>query len=397
MRIRLIGAGRVGAPLGAWFMSKGHHVKFVETNTALLEQVLTGTLPWEEPYLNETLQDEVEEFHITDDEPCDWTFISVGTPVIDGKPLLRNVENIVRELEPETNVVLRSTVAPGTCDTLAKKFNRVIWHAPERLLLGRGLDELDELPQIIGATEPASLINTNEFMRAFGRCFPKFVPGTAVEAECAKVANNIMRYIEFAAGTELSELFEVVGANNRVVRGMMTNGYKRGRISFPSFVGSYCLDKDWQMLSHVTKTTPKLASAAADYNLNLPKRLLNSIPLNGQRVVVLGLTYKPGLDDCRESPSLTIISELLKYGNVDIRVHDPLVDVAAHLMEYFGGPMEGLSTITGDLQAEVRKADVVVLATAHDDYCHTLEFKDEATIIDPSGNLASNSNFIWEA
>jgi len=409
MRIRIIGAGRVGAPLGAWFMLKEQHVKFIEINQELLEQVLTGNLPWEEPYLNETLEDEVPEFHIDDDDSCDWTFISVGTPVVNGIPVLDHIEGIVKDLELETNVVLRSTVAPGTCDALAKKFNRTIWHAPERLLLGQGMEELDDLPQIIGSTGPGEIISTNEFMRAFGGLFPKFVAGTAIEAECAKISNNIMRYIEFAAGTELSEQFEMLGANNRVVRNMMTDSYDRGRISFPSFVGSYCLNKDWQMLSHATGTRSIVASAADHYNQTLDRRLIcenvgafTNSSLAGKTVVILGLTYKPELDDCRESPSFRIIESCLAEECTNIIVHDPIVDVDKELALYCSSLRimdDGFLkvTSTNDAQAAIRLADVVICATAHEEYSRNFDFKPDTIIVDPSGTLTSDSNFVWRA
>lgn len=399
MRVSIIGAGRVGAPLGAWLMNKRIYVKFIDINKELLEKVVTGTLDWEEPYLNETLQDEAEYIVHSEHQPIKWAFICVGTPVVDGKPILDTISNIIRDIPMHTNIVLRSTVSPGTCDKLSKEFNRTIWHAPERLLLGNGMEELDELPQIVGATGLDYPLRNAEFAKDFSNCFPSFSYGKAVEAECAKVSNNIVRYIEFATGTELSQMFEMVGADNHTVRHLMTNGYKRGRIAFPAFVGSYCLDKDWQMLRHVTGTPQIMAQAAANYNHGLINRLLSNVEINADTTVaILGMTYKPNLDDCRETPSLRIFDEVMLRPVKQINYHDPLVSITDTFKELH--PLADMSKIVIYLPAQeaVQNADVVIMATAHDEYLHdSLEFKDGATIIDPTGTISvSNTQFVWE-
>lgn len=397
MRIRIIGAGRVGAPLGAWLLDKGHHVSFVDINEELLENVLNGTLDWEEPYLNETLQDEQENM-IGPDEFCDWTFICVGTPVVNGKPILDHIDKIITNISESTNIILRSTVAPGTCDSLAKKHKRIIWHAPERLLLGQGMDELNELPQIIGATTTDAsgdyVLSTMQFTDNFAGTFPSFISGTALEAECAKVSNNIVRYIEFATGTELAEQFAAVGANPRKVREMMTDGYKRGRLAFPSFVGSYCLDKDWHMLREASGITPKMASAAADYNLNLAHKLMNGL-CKDKVVAILGLTYKPDLDDCRETPSIRVYHSALAQGAAEIRYHDPLVDIDSTFDELWPDVKKQF-TVYDEAVDAVLGADVVVVATAHSDYFEGFAFKDNTVVIDPAKIIpTSDYSFSW--
>ena len=396
MRIRVIGAGRVGAPLGAWLLAKNHKVSFVDTNEELLENVLNGTLDWEEPYLNETLQDEQDNMILSPEEDCDWTFICVGTPVSNGIPVLDHIDKIIEGIPKSTNIVLRSTVAPGTCDELAKKHKRVIWHAPERLLLGQGMDELDELPQIVGATGQEYILNLLTFTNAFASTFPSFISGTAIEAECAKVSNNIVRYIEFATGTELAEQFNAVGADPKKVREMMTEGYKRGRLAFPSFVGSYCLDKDWHMLAAKSNINPIMATAAAEYNLNLPSKLLYN-KCQGKVVAILGLTYKPDLDDCRETPSIRVYKSALTNNAAEIRYHDPLVDVDKTFDELWPD-VEKRFTVYDDAADAVRDADVVVIATSHSDYFEGFNFKDGALIIDPAMTIPSSTrSFSWRA
>lgn len=400
MRVQIIGAGRVGAPLGAWLMDKRIHVSFVDINEELLHDVVNGTLDWEEPYLNETLKDEAEYIVTDSNQPIDWAFICVGSPVDDnGIAQLDHVDKIIADIPKSVNIVLRSTVPPGTADRLSEKFGRTIWHAPERLLLGNGMTELDELPQIVGCTGSDYVIRNYEFGAAFSECFPNYIYGKAIEAECAKVANNIVRYIEFATGTELSQLFQVVGADNKVVRQMMTEGYKRGRIAFPSFVGSYCLDKDWQMLQAVTGYIPTMAKAAANYNHGLINRLLSNVEINADTTVaILGMTYKPNLDDCRETPSLRIFDEVMLRPVKQINYHDPLVSITDTFKELH--PLADMSKIVIYLPAQeaVQNADVVIMATAHDEYLYdALELKQGAIVIDPSGMLSTkHSEFVWE-
>ena len=406
MRVQIIGAGRVGAPLGAWLMDKRIHVSFVDINEELLHDVVNGTLDWQEPYLNETLKDEAEYIVTDSNQPIDWAFICVGSPVDDnGIAQLDHVDKIIADIPKSVNIVLRSTVPPGTADRLSEKFGRTIWHAPERLLLGNGMTELNELPQIVGCTGPDFAIRNYEFGAAFAECFPSYIYGKAIEAECAKVANNIVRYIEFATGTELSQLFQVTGADNKVVRQMMTEGYKRGRIAFPSFVGSYCLDKDWQMLQAVTGYIPTMAKAAADYNTRLIERLIQQdlllfMPNNfeNKNITILGMTYKPNLDDCRQSPFFGIYDAVNCRTPNKIYVHDPLVQVDETFAEL--SPFTNIEklVIGNSAQAMVSKSDLVILATAHDDYLYdTLELKEGTIVIDPSGMLSTkHSEFVWE-
>jgi UDP-N-acetyl-D-mannosaminuronate dehydrogenase len=111
--------------------------------------------------------------------------------------------------------------------------------------------------------------------------------------------------------------------------------------------------------------------------------------------VILGLTYKPGLDDCRESPSFRIIDSCIAEECYDIHVHDPIVDVHKELTER-GYDMNMISVIDDDIQEKITKADVVILATAHDDYSNSLSFGRDTKVVDPSGTLGTNSNFVWE-
>jgi len=210
------------------------------------------------------------------------------------------------------------------------------------------------------------------------------------------VSNNIVRYIEFATGTELAEQFNAVGADPKKVREMMTEGYKRGRLAFPSFVGSYCLDKDWHMLAAKSNINPIMASAAAEYNLNLPSKLLYN-KCQGKVVAILGLTYKPDLDDCRETPSIRVYKSALTNNATEIRYHDPLVDVDKTFDELWPN-VEKRFTVYDDAADAVRDADVVVIATSHSDYFEGFNFKDGALIIDPAMTIPSSTrSFSWRA
>lgn len=390
MRVKIVGSGRVGAPLGAWFLQKGIKVSFSDINEELLKNVYEGWLDWEEPGLNAALRDGRSNMLDPDETNCDWTFITVGTPVDkDGQPILHHLEDVVREHYQNSNIVLRSTVAPGTCDKLAERFNTTIWHAPERLLLGNGMDELDELPQIVGCTENGAagsyVLGCQDFHRAFGTIFPSFRFGTALEAECAKVSNNIVRYIEFATGTELAEQFAKLGANPQTVREMMIDGYKRGRLAFPSFVGSYCLNKDWYMLASATGETPTLASAAAKYNTNLPNKLLENLNFHGKTVLICGLTYKPNLDDCRETPSVALYWETFLKKADKILYHDPIVNVQ-ETYETLWPDIPTEFEVVRDIADVMHTVDVLIIATAHDDYSalNYNDLKDGSIIVDPA-------------
>ena len=390
VRILIVGGGRVGAPLAAWLANKDDikSVTVCDTNPVIRGHLENADFDWQEPALNGAINS-TNKLFVVDELPSkpevfDMAFICVGTPVNGGEPMIGHIMQIGRQLVG-TQVILRSTVPPGTSEDLARLMGQPVIHAPERLLLGKGIKELTELPQIVGTTHKESLFpkfaQTCETLEAL---FPKVIMGTAMEAELAKICNNTVRYIEFAVGTELSQLMTFAGADPSVVRAMMTEDYSRGRLAFPSFVGSYCLDKDWQMLAH-RGLHSKFASMAFDFNQHLFSDIIGRDIGKYEKIGVLGLTYKPDLDDTRNSLTWKLLEWLKSENKHGILIHDPLVNLTSkEELEY--GACSVLSP-----QHVLKDCELLFVMTAHEEYRNLVPHAD-TVIIDPASVIPAREN-----
>ena len=402
VRILIVGAGRVGAPLAAWLATHPKRLELgiqsisvSELNPQIRDWFTTASYPWPEPGMNEAIEQGINEKILHTVGPTselprtdvfDMAFICVGTPVEDGEPQLAHIKAIARDLQG-TQLILRSTVPPGTSDEIAALTNQPVIHAPERLLLGTGMSELNILPQILGTTAYEHGTLFERHMLAFDvltSLFSGTTIGSAVEAELAKICNNTVRYIEFAVGTELSMLMTHVGANPAMVRKMMTDNYSRGRLSYPSFVGSYCLDKDWQMLAFKGLHS-KFAFEAFNFNQNLFKELTERIIDEHQHIGILGLTYKPEQDDTRSSISWELMKWLKDIGKSGVMIHDPLVKLTTEQeLEYGACSVDSYKTI-------LESCSLIYVMTAHAEYGAIRT--NGQTFVDPAGIIQVGNGY----
>ena len=139
------------------------------------------------------------------------------------------------------------------------------------------------------------------------------------------------------------------------------------------------------MLASATGETPTLASAAAKYNTNLPNKLLENLNFHGKTVLICGLTYKPNLDDCRETPSVALYWETFLKKADKILYHDPIVNV----QETYETLWPNIPTefeVVRDIADVMHTVDVLIIATAHDDYSalNYNDLKDGSIIVAPA-------------
>jgi len=405
MQINVIGVGRVGAPLAAWLAAKPEveHVAVSEINPDTAHMFETASFDWQEPNLNQAIKNgfNLDKLSMSNDissDKFDFAFICVGTPVEDGLPITEPIIKICQQLNKSVTPILRSTSPPHFTKELSQILKRPVIYAPERLLLGNGFSELNTLPQIIGTTfqlQPSENINQLHVIKAIEIVnflkiiFPTYILGTSTEAELAKLYNNTVRYVEFALGTELSEGAGKVGADWRNVREMMSSGYPRSAMAFPSFVASYCLTKDWQMLTHAMIPS-SIAKSAHEYNTTLFKRLIeeNKIKLKNKNIAVFGLTYKPDLDDVRDSITFELLDWLNEKMPKRILLNDPIVNCLDHINNY-NYPIDVLD----EPNEIIDNADVIFIMTAHSAYLD-INFPKGKIIIDPACHIKSDSENI---
>jgi UDP-N-acetyl-D-mannosaminuronic acid dehydrogenase len=292
--------------------------------------------------------------------------LTLGTPSfshieIDMRDIRSVLDDLLPVLEPGHNIILRSTIAPGTTEFVAgylakhRGFNVgedvFVTHAPERIAAGRFLEEIDTLPCIIGGVGERSGERTAALFSAFSA---PIVQTTPVQAELAKIWTNILRYTQFALPNLLMMDCEQYGANVFEVIDLVNRDYPRGGMAAPGLTAGTCLRKDFAF-SEEKSNAPGMLLAVSRVNESVPLFLVQGMArrlssLNGRKVAVLGLAFKRDTDDERDSLAHKLI-RLLERELADIAVHDPHV---ASPTTSFGEAVEG--------------ADAVVVATNHSEF-----------------------------
>ena len=409
----IVGCGRIGAPLLAWMHKKakanGDVVYGLETNEELRLKLIDGNTGWFEEGMDEYYQQNnvvvmnPTGLHEGVDHwvNCQFAIVCLGSPVVDQQPQLDAIYKVIESIPKDVLVILWSTVPVGTCRKLEKLYDRQIIFAPERILTGNSMKELDLLQQVIGMSN-LRLENSEKF-----RFFCDFFLGhttfvTQDEAELAKIGNNIIRYIEFTAGTQFARACEAVGADWHNVRKAMTNKYPRGRMCFPAFTSSYCLNKDFYMLPQ--DAIPHLSLAAEGFNQNhFVNELLDKAFTMHQgdktrdtTVGILGWTYRPGSDDDRDTIVEYILPAVEKrlYGQSRVAIFDPVKMPTRQDILSRTGFQKGISLCSGSFEL-CKAADIIIVANAHDEFASIpFDVLEGKVVIDPAGIINPTDKFV---
>jgi len=369
--ICVLGLGRVGLPLAALYASKGIKVFGVDNSEERVESIINSKCPFYDPTLQKILEEAITSTNlkvIADlkkiSEDVDIIIVTVGTPTVentvDYSQLYSAVEEICRLNLKEKIIILRSTMPPDTTSDiiipllehrtkLKAGIDFGVAVCPERILEGKAIEELQNLPEIIGgindtcnkiATEFFKILNPNK----------DFLYTTPSGAELGKLFANIYRYINFALSNEFAIWAERYGLDANELIKMVNYNYSRSNIPIPGFVGGPCLSKDGTFLDCNT-TFSSIVSAAWKLNESIPQYIINNIKkivgnLFNKKITVLGLAFKAGSDDLRNSPSVKLV-EILKSTGAQVIVHDP------HIKQ------------TSSLSDALKSPDVIILATNH--------------------------------
>lgn len=319
---------------------------------------------------------------LSPDAVCDTYIITVGTPLSsDGLVRTDMIEAASREVTANMGdgalVILRSTVKVGTTRDVVspilaasgKSFD--IAMCPERTLEGQALQELRELPQIVGADDPAV---SDRAAAIFRRLTNSIVQVSSPEAaEIIKLVDNTYRDVHFAFANEVARLCDAFGVNAHEVISSGKLGYKRTSVPLPGLVGGPCLEKDPHILLQSARTRGielEITVAGRLVNERQPvetvrfisdevaKRNLTS-PL---RISLLGMAFKgiPATDDLRGSMSVKVLDEVKKaHPDAEIRLFDPVITTEQLAASF---PDEHAFDRLGDA---VSGASVVIIANNH--------------------------------
>jgi UDP-N-acetyl-D-mannosaminuronic acid dehydrogenase len=364
------GAGHVGIPLVLCFADSGLKVLINDRNKAALRTLSEGTLPFIEydaqPVLDRALANKALRYGSS---PRDLgkngpVIVTIGTPVdeflnpVPG-PVKECLDDLLPHMEDGQLLILRSTIYPGTTEWVARYLENLgrklfVAYCPERVVQGYGIPELKSLPQIVSGTTPEA-----EEMAAqlFSRIAPDIVRVKPLEAELSKLFANVYRYIEFATTNQFYMIAQSAGADYAAVLEAMKRNYPRSaRIPGPGFSAGPCLFKDTMQLAAFSRNQFALGHAAMLVNeglvLHVIDQLRRSHDLANCTVGLLGMAFKPEIDDVRASLSYKLKHGLLMHTR-RVLTTDPLVKNDPDLLP---------------LEAVVAQSDILVLCTPHKIY-----------------------------
>jgi UDP-N-acetyl-D-mannosaminuronic acid dehydrogenase len=363
------GCGRVGLPLGIAFASRGLQVTLYDINAAAVAVVNAGRLPFAEegaaPLVAAAVAD--GRLRATTDPgsvaTAEHIVVVVGTPVDehlnpDLAAVPRAIERCVEHLRDGQLVILRSTVHPGVTALTEKLLQRYgvdadVAFCPERIAEGRAMTELFDLPQIVsGRTERA----VSRAEKLFRSLTDEIVVLQPEEAELAKLFTNTWRYIKFAAANQFWMMANDFGLDFERIRHAITHDYPRAAdMPGPGFAAGPCLFKDTMQLAAFTNNNFVLGHSAMLINEGLPLYLVSRLEarydLSTMTVGILGMAFKGGSDDPRESLAYKL-RKILTLKARETLCSDPYVVDERFL----------------PLDEVLRRADLLVIAAPHPDY-----------------------------
>lgn len=364
------GCGRVGLPLAVAFAKEGLKVAAYDLDEQTVKLVNDGVLPFDEPGAREVLEAAVDDGRLvasTDPSVVATArdvIVVIGTPVDehlnpDPNSLPRALHACNDHFRDGQLIVLRSTVFPGVTALVEKRMAELgvqvdVAFAPERILEGHAMTELYSLPQIIGARTESARARAAEL---FGVLAEKLVFVGLEEAELAKLFTNVWRYVKFATVNQFYMIANDRGLDFEQIRQAITQDYERAAdMPKAGFAAGPCLFKDTMQLAAFNNNNFALGHAAMLVNEGLPlhviSRLEQRFDLATMTVGILGMSFKSGSDDTRESLSYKL-KRILRFKAGEVLTTDPYVTTDEDLLP---------------LADVLERSDLLIVATPHPEY-----------------------------
>jgi UDP-N-acetyl-D-mannosaminuronic acid dehydrogenase len=347
--INIIGLGYIGLPTALMFAKAGKKVVGTDININTVNSLRDGKLTFEEQGLDELFNNSRSngiEF-TTGYQKTNIYIIAVPTPYIketkklDSQYVVSAVNSVMDVCEKETIIVIESTISPGTIDKYIRPviqqrgFNIGqdihIVHAPERIMPGNMLDELEKNPRTIGADNNKIGELVKELYASF--CKAEIVVTDIRTAEMSKVIENTYRDINIAFANELAKICRTDDMDvYEIIR--IANMHPRVNILQPGpGVGGHCISVDpWFLVGDYPDLT-NLILTARKINDSMPRHVLGRIRdimrehhINDiSKVGLYGLAYKENVDDTRESPTLQLLERMDEHLAFGVKVYDPFI------------------------------------------------------------------------
>lgn len=399
LTITILGMGYIGLPTAIAFAKAGFTVKGFDVNKKVIETLKAGHIHIVEPSLQEAFEEALKSGRLIPMdklEKSDVFIISVPTPfkknheekIADLSYVESASSEVATVLEENNLVILESTVPPMTTKLMTDILEResgisrdkfMSVHCPERVLPGRILYELEHNDRIIGAERKEAGEYTKVIYDAMvkeGTCYIT----DDITAEMCKLIENTFRDVNIAFANELSVICDKLGIDVfELIK--LANKHPRVNILTPGAgVGGHCLAVDpWFIVEKFPKEANVIREARLINDFK-PRFIVNKVDevLKGNKeltIGVLGLAYKPDIDDLRESPAMEI-AEILRDKGYKVVACEPNVD---------SKEVNGFELYSFDKIME--KADYLVLAQGHKEFKEKIEVLKEKKIYDCLGLL----------
>jgi len=389
-KIAIIGLGYVGLPLLLQFLESGATVFGIDVDQSKIDLLRAG-----KSYISHIPDSSIAGAVSTGRLSCSTDFdvtsgvdaclICVPTPLTKNREpdlqyVLGTANALAQHLKEGTLIVLESTTYPGTTDTdvrlaleagsgLVAGKDFYLAFSPEREDPGNAASHVSRIPKVVGGLTSKCRQRAEEI---YSLIVPKTVPVSSCRvAEATKLMENIFRSVNIALVNELKMVYSEMGIDIwEVIEAARTKPFGFMPFYPGPGLGGHCIPIDPFYLTWKARASglhTRFIELAGEINTSMPDYVLGRVaealnddgkPVRGSRVLVLGLAYKPNVDDDRESPSYVIIEKLESRG-AKVDYHDPFIPCI--------GPTRGHPSLTGRRSVGISTDfDVIVLCTAHD-------------------------------
>ena len=409
-RVGIIGLGYVGLPLAVAFGEAGFPTLGFDVNPSVVRGIQSG-----KSHVTDVTPDRVQglidqqKLDATMDFPrlgeVDAIIICVPTPLSktddpDVSYILKATEAVRRQLRAGQIVILESTTYPGTTreliqgrleDTgLAAGKDFFVAFSPERVDPGNPVWHIENTPKIVGGLTP---VCHDLAVRLYDEVIDTVVEVSSPEvAELAKLLENTFRAVNIGLVNEMAVISDRLGIDVwEVIDAASTKPYGFMRFFPGPGLGGHCIPIDPLFLAWKMKTLhyrTRFIELAAEINAEMPRYVVERVvealntdrkALNGSRVLLLGLSYKPEVEDTRESPALDIL-QLLEEKGAEVSYHDPYVPEIV---------LDNKRYQSVALTAEaVSASDAVLVTTDHSQVDYDLVMENAKIVVDPRNALS---------
>ncbi len=409
----IIGQGYVGLPLAMRSVEVGHTVMGIDTDANKVENLMRGVSHVEDvPEIQlmtcvnagrYVAYSELRHRH------WDYAIITVPTPLRDGVPDLSFVEEAARTVGrlmiPGATIILESTSYPGTTEDVVLPILEkesglklqdggfYLGFSPERIDPGNSRWNFQSTPKLVSGLNAESLDKVRKFYETV--CDEVVVTTSPKVAELSKVFENTFRAINIALVNELAMLAGELDISVwDVLDAAQTKPFGFMRFDPGPGIGGHCIGVDdkylsWQVERKLGKPF-RMIKLAQTINSHMPEYVVQRVmdllnlqhkSVNGSRILILGLAYKAGTSDVRESPALEIVEKLIRFG-AKVEVSDPYTsDKVYSDLRYEGN--------------EYNQFDLVVVVTAHEDFDYEKLTLDSQLVLDCRHKMSASGNVVY--